>query len=99
MANGGIDPSAPVVLADEVPIVVAVAGMDGVSLSGGLNGAESCGGDGEPSGCFGERVQQVGGGGGHGWCGESWVVGIAPPDVHTIAVISCRVDEGGQVWP
>ena len=97
VANGGIDPSAPVVLANEMP-VVAVAGMDGVRFSGGLDGAESCGGDGEPSGGFGEGVQQGLGGGGHGWCGESCGMGIAPPDVHTIALIPRRVDEGGQVW-
>ena len=86
VANGGIDAPAAAVLANEMPVVV-VAGMDGVSFSVGLNGAESCGGDGEPSGGFGESAQQGLGGGVHGWCGASCGVGIAPPDVHTIAVI------------
>jgi len=37
VANAGIDPSAPLIVEDVSPMVVALAGVDGVSFSGGFD--------------------------------------------------------------
>ena len=65
VANGGINPSASMVLANEMP-GVAVAGMQGVRFSCALNRANGRCGDGQSSSGCGEGFEEGFGGGGHG---------------------------------